>query len=87
MIHCLFMNRVNYAQTLQTPYELQSVVSRTKPAPSSNLLQSGYRLAPQRASSPPGMGEHHRSLLRDGYCRRRVEPEPERPTAVLGGRA
>ena len=28
-------------QTLQTPYELQSLVSRTKPVPSSNLLQSG----------------------------------------------
>ena len=37
---------------------MNSLVSRTKPLPSSNLLQSGYRLAPQRATSPPGMGEH-----------------------------
>ena len=46
-------------QTLQTPYEHQSLVSRTKHVPSSYLLQSGYRLAPQRAPPPPGMGEHH----------------------------
>ena len=29
--------------TLQTPYELPSLVSRTEPVPPPNLLQSGYR--------------------------------------------
>ena len=49
--HVNFCTRVGYEpcntldQTLQTPYELQPLVSRTEPVPPPNLLQSGYRLS------------------------------------------